>query len=320
LEGQLLGEYGPTGAALREYVWLENTPVAMFTPDPALADPSGGAPLVYFIHTDHLDAPRIVVDRNNQVRWRWLSEPFGTTAPETNPGGQGGFTQNLRFPGQYADQESGLFYNYHRYYGTENGRYNQSDLIGLGGGVNTYAYVGGNPVSHFDPNGLQALVGAGGGSLGGAGSVGGIGGSSARSESLSRAIDAFGNPFEGMLSTPRPKGMSPIEERQWDRHCKGSGDPCLALKAAAQQAIADAITKMNNMLQDPKKLFTLAYDVPNRALTGTSTTWVGHRPGLQGMIDNINAMIALGQRMGCDMTTEITAAGSLYIPNAPFNP
>jgi len=75
-----------------------------------------------------------------------------------------------------------------------------------------------------------------------------------------------------------------------------------------------------NMLQDPKKLFTLAYDVPNRALTGTSTTWVGHRPGLQGMIDNINAMIALGQRMGCDMTTEIIAAGALYIPNAPFNP
>ena len=77
---------------------------------------------------------------------------------------------------------------------------------------------------------------------------------------------------------------------------------------------------MNNMLQDPSKLFTLAYDVPNKALTGTSTTWVGHRPGLQGMIDNINAMISLGQRMGCDMTAEIIASSTLYIPNAPLMP
>jgi RHS repeat-associated protein len=113
---------------------------------------------VYFIHTDHLDAPRIVVDRNNQVRWRWLSEPFGTTAPETNPGGLGGFTQNLRFPGQYADQESGLFYNYHRYYDQKGGRYAQSDPIGLAGGsLTTYGYVGGNPLSYTDPQGLCPL-------------------------------------------------------------------------------------------------------------------------------------------------------------------
>ena len=155
LQGQLLGEYGPSGNALREYVWLENTPVAMFTPDPA--SPSG-VPLVYFIHTDHLDAPRIVVDRNNQVRWRWLSEPFGTTAPETNPSGLGGFTQNLRFPGQYADQESGLFYNFNRYYKAGDGRYTQSDRIGLDGGVNTYAYVVGDPVDSVDPNGLNRRV------------------------------------------------------------------------------------------------------------------------------------------------------------------
>ena len=154
LEGQLLGEYDRNGAALREYVWLENTPVAMFTPDPA--SPSG-EPLVYFIHTDHLEAPRIVVDRQNRVRWRWLSEPFGTTAPETNPSGLGGFTQNLRFPGQYADQESGLFYNFSRYYKAGDGRYTQSDSIGLMGGINTYAYVGGDPLSFVDPDGLMEI-------------------------------------------------------------------------------------------------------------------------------------------------------------------
>ena len=132
LEGQLLGEYDRNGAALREYVWLENTPVAMFTPDPA--SPSG-EPLVYFIHTDHLNTPRVVVDREGRQRWSWMAEPFGTTAPLTNPAGLGDFAFNLRFPGQYADAESGLFYNWHRYYRSDDGGYTQSDLIGLAGGV-----------------------------------------------------------------------------------------------------------------------------------------------------------------------------------------
>jgi len=64
--------------------------------------------LNYFIHTDHIDTPRVVVDRNNNVRWRWLAEPFGTTAPETNPSNLGNLTFNLRFPGQYFDQETNL--------------------------------------------------------------------------------------------------------------------------------------------------------------------------------------------------------------------
>nr|WP_246867782.1 RHS repeat-associated core domain-containing protein [Rhizobacter sp. SG703] len=150
--GHVLGEYDQNGAALREYVWLRDTPMAMFTPDPA--NPTG-APLVFYIHTDHLNTPRVVVDRQNRVRWRWLAEPFGTTAPETDPSGLGVFTQNLRFPGQYADQESGLFYNYHRYYKAGEGRYTQSDPIGLvGGSVSTYGYVDGNPLTAVDPSGL----------------------------------------------------------------------------------------------------------------------------------------------------------------------
>ncbi len=80
--GQLLGEYDSAGVALREYVWLNSTPVAVFTPDPTGATKP---PLLYYIHTDHLDAPRVVVDKNNATRWTWLAEPFGTTAANGNP-------------------------------------------------------------------------------------------------------------------------------------------------------------------------------------------------------------------------------------------
>jgi RHS repeat-associated protein len=153
--GEILGEYDSTGKALREYIWMAGRPVAMFTPDPV--NPTINPPLVYFIHTDHLNTPRVVVDRNDKRRWRWLVEPFGNAAPEANPEGLGVFTQNLRFPGQYADTESGLFYNFYRDLDPSSGRYVQSDPVGLAGGINTFAYVGGNPLSGIDPSGLDCV-------------------------------------------------------------------------------------------------------------------------------------------------------------------
>lgn len=161
--GRLLGEYSSTGVPIREYIWMGDTPVSMFVPDPTPSNP----PVAYFIHADHLNTPRLVVNRAGQRRWRWLADPFGVAAPETNPDGVGVFVQNLRFPGQYADVESSLFYNGHRNYDPSLGRYTQSDPIGLRGGVNTYSYVFGNPLSYVDPLGLYTEVvywhGVGGG-------------------------------------------------------------------------------------------------------------------------------------------------------------
>ena len=148
--GRLMGEYNSAGAALREYIWLGDIPVAVFTPGSTSAAP----PLAYYIHADHLNTPRAVLDTTGALRWTWYAEPFGVAAANTNPANKGAFTLSLRFPGQVFDPESGLHYNYFRDYDASVGRYTQSDPIGLAGGINTYAYVGGNPLSYTDPLGL----------------------------------------------------------------------------------------------------------------------------------------------------------------------
>jgi RHS repeat-associated protein len=84
------------------------------------------------------------------ILWSFDPDPFGNGTPR-NPTGPVGF--NLRFPGQFADGETGLNYNYFRDYDPTTGRYIESDPIGLGGGINTYAYAGGNPVLRSDPRG-----------------------------------------------------------------------------------------------------------------------------------------------------------------------
>jgi RHS repeat-associated protein len=111
---------------------------------------------IYYIHTDHLNTPRLVADASGSTVWKWdQQEPFGVSPVDENPSGLGLFKFPLRYPGQYDDPETGLFYNYLRdCYDPATGRYCQSDPIGLRGGLNTYGYVGGNPISLSDPSGL----------------------------------------------------------------------------------------------------------------------------------------------------------------------
>jgi RHS repeat-associated protein len=59
------------------------------------------------------------------------------------------------YAGQYYDAETGLHYNYHRYYDPSLGRYLRADPIGLAGGINPYAYVQVNPLNRIDPLGLS---------------------------------------------------------------------------------------------------------------------------------------------------------------------
>jgi len=108
----------------------------------------------YFFHNDHLGTPQAVTDTNQQVVWQGEYSPFGEVTETVNL-----IEQNLRFPGQYYDQETELHYNYFRNYDSSIGRYVESDPIGLGGGVNTYSYVENSPFSWTDPLGLNKYSG-----------------------------------------------------------------------------------------------------------------------------------------------------------------
>ena len=146
LQGHLVAENDAEGTPIEEIVYLEDRPLAVLR--------QGN---VYYLHTDHLNTPRAVTDAHGQVIWTWNSDPFGSTRPDEDPDGDGiPFVFNLRFPGQYYDQETGLYYNYFRTYDPGSGRYTTSDPIGLAGGLNTYTYVEGNPLSWSDPLGLRA--------------------------------------------------------------------------------------------------------------------------------------------------------------------
>jgi RHS repeat-associated protein len=116
--------------------------------------------LNYYVHTDHLGAPRkITRPSDNGLMWRWDTDTFGSIAPNSDRAGFGTFTYNLRYPGQYSLNESGLYYNDFRDYDPQMGRYVESDPIGLyGGSLSTNAYTNGKPISGRDPTGLTVEI------------------------------------------------------------------------------------------------------------------------------------------------------------------
>jgi len=152
--GQIQLNADGTYAQGDEYLWLDDTPIAQMHTVYGVNNAITSEQLLY-IHADHLNTPRAMTDATKKVVWKWETEAYGRTAPNADPDGDGIQTKlDLRFPGQIADAETGFYYNLNRYYDPIAGRYTQSDPIGLGGGLNTYAYVRGSPLKYIDSTGL----------------------------------------------------------------------------------------------------------------------------------------------------------------------
>ena len=134
------------GGTVTDYIYADGRPIAVVQPT---ATPSSNQ--IGYVMADRLGTPQRVTNSSAGTTWSTAYQPFGTTGTVN-----AAIQQDLRFPGQLADAETGFSYNLFRDYIPSLGRYLESDPLGALGGPNSYAYSGLNPLARIDPAGLQA--------------------------------------------------------------------------------------------------------------------------------------------------------------------
>ncbi|EFN9412422.1 RHS repeat protein, partial [Escherichia coli] len=110
---------------------------------------------IHLYHCDHRGLPLALISTEGATAWCAEYDEWGNLLNEENPHQ---LQQLIRLPGQQYDEESGLYYNRHRYYDPLQGRYITQDPIGLKGGWNFYQYPL-NPVQYIDSMGLASKYG-----------------------------------------------------------------------------------------------------------------------------------------------------------------
>jgi RHS repeat-associated protein len=128
---------------------------------------------LYYFNNNYLGTPLLMTDSSGNVVWDADFKPFGEAHVNDNSSEE----NNFRFAGQYFDAETGLHYNWHRYYDPLTGRYLTPDpshsiqpqgnsipylvpsLIDSPQDLNNYTYVNGNPINFIDPKGLWIYMG-----------------------------------------------------------------------------------------------------------------------------------------------------------------
>ncbi|MCO4697780.1 hypothetical protein LRR80_03848 [Streptomyces sp. RO-S4] len=121
--------------------------------DGRAGDPGAGTRF-HAVVTDLSGAPAELIAEDGELAWQRRTTLWGSMLPAgTTPTAESRTECPLRFPGQYADAETGWHYNHHRYYDPETGHYATPDPFGLFPAPNDTAYVP-NPYRWIDPLGL----------------------------------------------------------------------------------------------------------------------------------------------------------------------
>jgi len=142
-DDNIIAESSVDGTFNFEYLYMGGSRLAQ-------VDVGTGA-LNYYLN-NYLGTPLLMTDAAGKVVWEANYKPFGEATVNPNSS----VVNNFRFAGQYYDSETGLHYNYHRYYNPKTGRYLTPDPIGLAGGINLFVYSENNPINLVDPWGLRA--------------------------------------------------------------------------------------------------------------------------------------------------------------------
>ena len=288
-QGQLMGEYLGDGKAIQETVYLGSTPVAVL---------AGG---IYYVYADHIDTARVITSTVDNVPvWRWdKADPFGAQLPEMNPHGRGVFTYNPRFPGQLFDKETNNHYYYYRDYDPQTGRYVQSDPIGLVGGINTYGYVNGNPLSLVDPLGLFApppsvvsWVGTTAGTTSAAAGAG-VTASAAAGIGIGLGINHLVERFtSGSIGTHAYDLVEKICE-------PGKEDPCEAIRKQIHDLEQQLATRRGHLAKDQHNLYNRAYSSNPGGDIAKKGTFTGHVNKIVDVQVGLSRLIEKARKMGC---------------------
>jgi RHS repeat-associated protein len=125
-----------------------------------LFEPESFAPLAKLVNgerfgivTDHLGTPTAMFDGEGREVWGAEIDVYGDLRNQRGEREACPF----RWPGQYEDGETGLYYNRFRYYDAAIGQYRSSDPIELWGGLRLYSYVR-DPLIYIDRLGLAECI------------------------------------------------------------------------------------------------------------------------------------------------------------------
>ena len=141
IDGNMDSEVNNT-QGFSKFIYLNGQPIALIN--------NGNT---YYFHNDQLGRPEELSNSSGSMVSLDFNFAFDRSAFVNNVQ-----PMDLGLPGQVYDVETGNWSNGFRDYDSSDGRYLESDPIGLAGGTNTYAYVGNNPLGYADPSGLDAVA------------------------------------------------------------------------------------------------------------------------------------------------------------------